>query len=841
MAETGTSAPAAVAPSGALRLVLFGMPAAGKTSLLGALAQSAQTQEHLLHGRLADPSHGLAELQHLLYDATPRRTAEEVVPYTVDFEPFPDETPALPHHLGAVLVDCDGRVANDLLMRRRSLPEDSPDGTLASKVVDADTLILVVDASAPPGQVDADFAEFGRFLRLLERTRGQRAEVGGLPVFLVLTKCDLLAQPSDTVAGWVDRIEERKRQVSGRFQEFLARRGEDDGLQPFGRIELHPWATAIKQPALTGVPEKPREPYGVAELFRQALERAEDFRQRRRRSSRRLLWTVGGAVGLVAGMAALTVALLSVPRDNAPNALSRKLDTYRAAEAQTAAERLGGSMAQLERSIGVLTELRDDPEFANLSAHDQQEINEWLDEKKTYLAYWQRLQRSRKPAVARSEQELRQIEDALKAPAPDGLALPHDAWSQTPAGRLLAGLLEDVKALRTALDDVERWYQARKREGDKLWTFSERQPGAEASVNWPAWQSAAQSFLAATAKPRYAETARIPGAASEDVTFQSIYRFDVIEEARSDLDRIRKRLEAVRDLSAALGLGGPAGRALLVIPPRFIAADAASRLQELKKAYPNFERDFVLSGLPDAVRGDIRQAARTSYEPLTDAGRDVVLRRLQEASPAGPETLKLWRDLRPWLADPPELARWRVLARQLVRLFDPDRPELDPVADLANFLTRDRFDFRLKGLSLEIPDSYRIRPDGELKVHQRQADGQSMIWTYEVVGKERDTQRGVTAYSLRPSDSAALFYRPGAELYAVLPMRDNDNREWQLTWARSRSQVYQFERLIRPPRLHRRDQDNIKGEIANGVAILPAPPGAIPPVPDLVPIVKFDR
>src|SRR5438067_3218060 len=72
----------------ALNIVLFGMPAAGKSSLLGALAQAAQAQEHLLNGRLTDLSHGLDELRRRVYDESPRRTAEEVVPYPVDFEPF---------------------------------------------------------------------------------------------------------------------------------------------------------------------------------------------------------------------------------------------------------------------------------------------------------------------------------------------------------------------------------------------------------------------------------------------------------------------------------------------------------------------------------------------------------------------------------------------------------------------------------------------------------------------------------------------------------------------------------------------------------------------------------
>ena len=50
-----------------LRLVLFGLPGAGKSSLLGALAQAAESQPHLLDGRIADPSPNLADLRRSVY------------------------------------------------------------------------------------------------------------------------------------------------------------------------------------------------------------------------------------------------------------------------------------------------------------------------------------------------------------------------------------------------------------------------------------------------------------------------------------------------------------------------------------------------------------------------------------------------------------------------------------------------------------------------------------------------------------------------------------------------------------------------------------------------------
>src|SRR5579885_1372517 len=88
MTEASNPTSAASVRADDLSIVLFGLPGAGKSSLLGALAQAAQAQEHLLNGRLIDVSHGLDELRRRLYEESARRTAEEVVPYPVDFEPF---------------------------------------------------------------------------------------------------------------------------------------------------------------------------------------------------------------------------------------------------------------------------------------------------------------------------------------------------------------------------------------------------------------------------------------------------------------------------------------------------------------------------------------------------------------------------------------------------------------------------------------------------------------------------------------------------------------------------------------------------------------------------------
>src|SRR5262249_23096240 len=152
------------------------------------------------------------------------------------------------------------------------------------------------------------------------------------------------------------------------FQEFLARQEREEGPLPFGRIELHLWATAVKRPGLAGLPPRPREPYGVAELFHLCLEAARGFRERRRRSGRLLAWTVVGTSAVVVGIVGLTLALLAGfgPKERRPGDLESQVESQRAREGRTVAERLQGDPARVEERIALLEDLQRNPEFATL-------------------------------------------------------------------------------------------------------------------------------------------------------------------------------------------------------------------------------------------------------------------------------------------------------------------------------------------------------------------------------------------------------------------------------------------------------------------------------------------
>jgi hypothetical protein len=846
MSEASNPTAAASVRADDLSIVLFGLPAAGKSSLLGALAQAAQGQEHLLNGRLIDVSHGLDELRRRLYEENSRRTAEEVVPYPVDFEPFGDDggKPDAARHLGAVFLDCDGRVANDLLVRRQAIPEDSPEGTLAREVNDADTLVLVVDASAPPAQVESDFTEFDRFLRQMEIGRSQRAEVGGLPVFLVLTKCDLLAQAGDTAADWMERIEQHKRDLDTRFRRFLERREQEAGPLPFGRLDLHLWATAVKRPALAGSPAKAREPYGVAELFRQCLDQAAAFRGRRRQSSRRLVWTVAAAGGIVALMTSLAVGFSVRNLDTQTNALRDRVQLLRDSDAPSEAERLRAPRRELRQRAEQLRAIRNDPQFAALSAERQQLVLDRLDELEAYLHYFDLLMQSPQPHDARTEKALREIKEELKTE----LALPRPAWKDTEAGRLHDDRLKNAEALDGAVKGAEDWYRNSAAKAENLRTFGQysQQGRGTAGVNWERWTKDAQTMLRPDYGPPFSGANPVPGAAAPLTYEATVLRCAEVLAVRSEWEGKKGRLERVFALCAALGLAATADQRppVLAIPRSFALSQARERRNALELTYSRYKTDFIFDNVPDAIRPAVDQTARTSYEHLLEPARAAVLKQLQQAGGGAEETPARWKHVRNWLRDPKELEDWRVLAGVLIRLHDPGKsgaPESsDPISGLAEFLDRASFPLTIRRLTLEIPEGLERKPADKAHLsiyHPATAGEETPALVLQLSGEgERDPERRVWTYQFRVAEERTLTYRPGDALWATLPLRD----DWMFTWVRSRSLTYRFELLTRPPRLHKRGEEAAtRGTLEEEVRLTIIPADGVPRLPDLIPKVQL--
>jgi hypothetical protein len=820
------------APPGTLQIVLFGIPDAGKSSLLGALAQSAQTQEHLLNGHLSDLSRGLGELQRRLYEGMPRGTAAEVMPYPVSFEEFTQPPATRLRPVQAILFDCDGRAANELLSRRNKLDDNSV--PLARAVAGADALILAVDCSAPPSQVDADFGEFSRFLQLLEHRRGRHAEVAGLPVFLVLTKCDLLAQPKDTPAEWMERIENKKREVDHRFRDFLAR-DKTVSHRGFGRIELHLWATAVKHPALEEAPARPRDPYGVAELFRQCLQAARCFQQSERKARSRLAWTVTGTGALILVLTTLAAILIGGRQREPARALEESVQAYRAQEGSTAAQRFRGP---LQRKLGTLRDIQEDPDFGKLDPDDQNFVNDRIKEIEEYVAWDDRLQHIRLSDI-HDESQLEQLESRLRN---GDLAWPsadETAWQQTEAGRERMRTLKQVEALKQVLSEVENWYRRLIRQGQQLRTFANGKPSDAPS--WTEWQNQVGELLGKT----------LPHSDGENITGTNVtygammMRFQAVVEARRDFDAVRHDLGQLRDLTRALGLAGrlPDGeRQPLDIPEHFPTSQAGANLHRLDVLYPRLREDLPSISLPDVVVGEIRNAARVAYDHLIQGGRDTVLDHLQQSSTDDKESAAGWRQVRLWLANPDDLRDWRPLATLLARLKDPEAA--DPVSTLAAFLGRERFVIDLQRLTLELPFDRGLRPSGPLTIYHGRPGSEAapaLIFRLAEEEPQRDAQRRITTYHWLKQSGSEIVFRPGDSFFADVPVkREDSGADGTLAWSQSRSAFYQIECLQRAPQLQARRQDSSHSESVEDVTLTMFP-ADYPVVPDLLPAIKQDK
>jgi hypothetical protein len=194
--------------------------------------------------------------------------------------------------------------------------------------------------------------------------------------------------------------------------------------------------------------------------------------------------------------------------------------------------------------------------------------------------------------------------------------------------------------------------------------------------------------------------------------------------------------------------------------------------------------------------------------------------------------------VRNWLRDPKELESWRVLAGVLARLDDSEAG--DPVSALADFLGKASFTLDLRRLTLEVPESLGVKPaaDARLSVFHPPSAGEKPALIFEQSGEgERDAQRRVWTYQFRPIEGQRLTYRPGDALWATLPLRE----DLMFTWVRGHSLMYQFERLVRPPRLHKMKEATTTGTLEEKVRLTITPPDGVPRLPDLMPVVRLEQ
>jgi hypothetical protein len=511
-------------------IVLLGAPAAGKTSLVGALAEAAQSQPAVLHAQLKDVLGPLAELRDATYKKGPAPTREESQSITVTLEPLPNvPEPATT----ANIIDCSGAAAQKLLASQTPLESSTP---LGRAVFEADAVLLVVDASAEPAELDRDFAQLAVFLSRFQEARGRRIDVAGLPLYVVLTKCDLLARATDTHSQWMQRIEEGKRRVAERFQDFAERQAD----LPFGGVELRLWATAVKRPTLADRPAKPMEPYGVAELFRQVFASAREFQQAREQASGRLSLAVIGTFGLIL-LLGLVAGLFYMLRPSL--ALTDLENQVRAVlPGTTTADRL---REPLDERVEKLQELKKHALYPELpeklreeAAQAEREIEAYQEANKELLA------KVTDPRFATREEELNEIGKKLDAfRLPDTYA---QTWNDTKLAKRLAQWQFDLQKLRETVAEEEKWMRQQIALGETLI----KQGGlvlakSLSAAERDAWFLKVKEYI--EREPRYKRSDRV--APGSSLTYDHVYKFQSVAAARKDWDRAKERLKELRNLT----------------------------------------------------------------------------------------------------------------------------------------------------------------------------------------------------------------------------------------------------------------------------------------------------
>jgi hypothetical protein len=747
----------------------------------------------------------------------------------------------IPRAAGPVLViDCDGRAAGELLASPDALVRGAARGALADAVRTADALVLVVDAAADPEAIDQTFRDFGRFLDGLEEGRTFGREVGGLPVFLTVTKCDTLFHPGQSPTDWLGRVEAAERRVRERFEDFF---GDEvarldpatEQFLPFGSIDLDVHATAA------GVP--PGEEFaayadaggsfGVDALVVDCLTAARAYHGRVESARTRLRWVVGGAGSLVAAMLIGLGVMAGSAVGGDP--LANRVRTYQRREGPPAVRFADRA---LPGTLRELTALRDAAGFGNLPDELQAFVRDRLLEAEAYQAYRAGFSPPRLgPAEVRTREQVDSLTAALAGP----LAPPAEyaaAWADTDASKLRAKWLTDLDLLRGSVERLDDWYRGLIRRANTL-LLTETPPDAT-------WRREATKLLAEGDAPPVKPEAPVersvglPLLRGKPLTYAAAFAFDRVERARRDWQDAGSRLSGLRDLSDALGLTTGPGTPPPVLDLPEPTADgssskelAAARLAALRQHYPPDDRpDWELPNFPDPVRG--LMANRLGI--AADTGVRHVRRLVAAAVGPTADSPDGWAALAGELLREPELVAWGQLLARLDRWRNAPAPPTDPVTTLAAFVRTDRFELTIQSVTVGIPDDLldpRPQPAGPLVVTHTPAGRSPVEYRFRLEG-EPQRERPLTNYTfVADGHPGRIDYRPGDGLTASLPLRTG-SADARLVWAGTRTPIYQFDALARPPRLERGGPVPT-AEPAAGVRLTVTPPGGLPAVPAVVP------
>jgi hypothetical protein len=807
------------------RVVFFGPPQSGKSALIGRFVRAASAPD--------------ATAVELTPAGPPNSIRRELVPHLIRV----DNPAAGPTGGRFVVVDCDGQAAGELLSHPSSLVRGKARGALADAVRSADALVLVVDAAASPEQVDQTFRNFGQFLDGLEEGRTFGREVGGLPVFLTLAKCDALHRDGDSPTDWLARVAERERELQDRFEDYFGDElaNEDPSpFLPFGSIDLHQAATSIQVPdgkAFAAYAD-PGGTFGVARLVRETLPAARDYRARVLGARKRLKWTLTGAGMLLGTMLVGLLVLFASGGLGRGDLLTERVRDYMADEPSPAEYLSDRNFAGNRRK---LVAFRESLGYGRLPDELQAFVEGRLREFDSYKEYRDKF---KSPRLGPAEIQTLEQAARLEADLLGELAPPQEyakRWAETEAARLWQKWRTDLRLVREAEAALHDWYSRLIQRGNTF-LLTESPPDF-------GWRAQVGALFRDAEEPPFRpeqeveKSPPVPILRGKPLTYAPAFDFARVEQARQDWQATGERLRHLRDLTDAIGLTtGPGSReAVLDLPEPLPALTnskglAAARLAGLRTAYPlpaypsDEYPEWAVAHFPDPVR----KAVALRLQSIFETGVRHVRRLIGQAAPT-PETAEGWRKVADTLLQDPELKAWGRLLGLYRRWMDPTTAA-DPVAELVEFLRRDRFELNMESIQVAIPDDLlgsRATPAGRLVVTHTPAGGEPVEYPYRQEG-EGKRDRPMTTYTFVPAGhSGTIQYRPGDELTATLPLKAG-GEEYRLVWQSGRSTVYQIDRLAQAPRLER--VGPVPAPVpAPGVRLTVSPPGGLPTVPVLLP------
>ena len=829
----------------ALRIVFFGSPRSGKTSLLEAFERIASNEAEsapvpLKHAHSADP------------------VRRELIPQIVLVD-LPDADLVA---RAVLLLDCDGEASGKLLNQPGELARSRARGELASAIRDADCLVLIVEAKSAEREIESHFQSFQSFLDALRSGRTFDREVGGWPIYLTLTKCDKLHEPGMPVEVWLNRVEAELEDLEARFVE----RFDGDIQSPgdafsFGSLRLATEATA------TSLPVELRDPaydltdgtHNLDTFVPGVLAAAAEYRSRARAARRRLKWTATGVVALFALMVALMLGLFAVGEASPLEKL-----TGRVAALQTMNEPAASRLADenLARRKNELEQIHRSAEFASLPPGQQQFVETRLREVDEYSAYRREFASPQfSPADVRtltSFQNLqRDLETKLSPPAEYA-----EAWSGTEAVRLRAKWRDDLRLLGESEDRVHTWYRRLIAEAIDLVVHAQ-QPDWRRQIGRLVRDAEHPPFLPAGVPAADWPTQPVPGSQrlpiprGEPLTFESVLRYERADFAKRDWEVAERRLLDLLDLTDAIGLtvnpdlklpfGEPAAILNLPEPNADAAASkslASKRLAMLKRRYPRAAEGtayWQTGTYPEPLGPELSRRLRLAHETGVRHVRNLIEAELALDNDRA-DTRADWRRL----IDPttglllqPELRDWGRLLQLLQSWSDPSRGEADPVAELTAFLKADQFPIPLSAVEIYLPNSLRVQvltPDGGLQLSVGPPDAPIRRVTLQASADVRTDANGSTYRFVPAIPLTPLDYRPGDGFAAELPLKSG-RAEFVLRWPRQRTATYAIEKLLLDP-----DLEGVKPaekpQRASGirVKILPEEAGGF--VPELLPALR---